>query len=106
MTTSNVKSLIKISQEIYDVLAEIVGKEYISMDPAICEGYRSGPGGYESGLGYERVMTCIPGCVILPGPRKRYKKSSVSATASKSLIYPTAPVFTARTLIRMWKVRC
>jgi len=55
-----------IATEVYSVLAEIVGAGYISMEPAICEGYRSGPGGYESGLGYERVMTRIPGCVILP----------------------------------------
>ena len=43
-----------------------MGPEYISDDPVICEGYRSGPGGYENGLGYERVMTRIPGCVIMP----------------------------------------
>jgi glycolate oxidase len=55
-----------ITKEVYDILAEIVGKEFVSVDPAICEGYRSGPGGYESGLGYERVMTKIPGCVVLP----------------------------------------
>ena len=55
-----------ISKEIYKVLEAIVGPEYISDDPVICEGYRSGPGGYENGLGYERVMTKIPGCVIMP----------------------------------------
>jgi len=55
-----------ISKEAYQALEAIVGKEYISSDPVICEGYRSGPGGYECGLGYERVMTKIPGCVIMP----------------------------------------
>jgi len=55
-----------ITAEIYKVLETIVGAEYISSDPAVCEGYRSGPGGYESGLGYERVMTRIPGCVVMP----------------------------------------
>jgi len=55
-----------ISKEAYKVLEAIVGDEYISSDPVVCEGYRSGPGGYEAGLGYERVMTKIPGCVILP----------------------------------------
>ncbi|MFP3975616.1 MAG: FAD-binding oxidoreductase [Dehalococcoidia bacterium] len=55
-----------ISKEAYTVLEDIVGKEYISDDPAICEGYRAGPGGYECGLGYERVMTYIPGCIIMP----------------------------------------
>ena len=55
-----------ISQEIYKVLESIVGGEYVSNDPVICEAYRSGPGGYENGLGYERVMTRVPGCVIMP----------------------------------------
>jgi hypothetical protein len=55
-----------ISKEAYKVLEAIVGEEYISADPVVCEGYRSGPAGYEAGLGYERVMTKVPGCVILP----------------------------------------
>ncbi len=55
-----------ISKEVYKVLEAIVGEEYLSSDPVVCEGYRSGPSGYEAGLGYERVMTKIPGCVILP----------------------------------------
>ena len=55
-----------ISKEAYKALESVVGSKYISDDPAICEGYRSGPGGYESGLGYERVMTTIPAVVILP----------------------------------------
>jgi len=55
-----------ISKETYNVLESIVGPEYISDDPVICVGYSSGPGGYESGLGYERVMTTVPGCVIMP----------------------------------------
>jgi len=49
-----------ISKEAYTVMKSIVGSQYISDDPAICEGYRCGPGGYECGLGYERVMTKIP----------------------------------------------
>jgi glycolate oxidase len=55
-----------ITKEAYRVLEAIVGKDYISSDPVVCEGYRSGPGGYEAGLGYERVMTKVPGCVIMP----------------------------------------
>ena len=55
-----------ISKKAYNALESIVGPKYISDDPAVCEGYRSGPGGYESGLGYERVMTKIPAVVILP----------------------------------------
>jgi len=55
-----------ISKEAYRVLEAIVGEDYISSDPVVCEGYRSGPAGYEAGLGYERVMTKVPGCVIMP----------------------------------------
>ena len=55
-----------ISKEIYKVFEAIVGPAHVSDDPVICEGYRSGPGGYENGLGYERVMTRVPGCVIMP----------------------------------------
>ena len=55
-----------ISKEAYRVLESIVGAEYISTDPVVCEGYRAGPGGYECGLGYERVMTKVPACVIMP----------------------------------------
>ncbi len=39
-----------ISKEAFNALEAVVGDKYISDDPAICEGYRSGPGGYESGL--------------------------------------------------------
>jgi glycolate oxidase len=55
-----------ISKEALSALESVVGAKFISDDPAVCEGYRSGPGGYESGLGYERVMTTIPAVVILP----------------------------------------
>ncbi len=63
-----------ISKEVYKVLESCVGSEYISDDPVICEGYRSGPGGYESGLGYERVMTRVPGCVIMPRTTEEVQK--------------------------------
>jgi len=36
-----------ISKGAYTVLESIVGAEYLSDDPVVCEGYRSGPGGYE-----------------------------------------------------------
>src|SRR5512139_3503176 len=55
-----------ISKEAYNALESVVGARYISDDPAVCEGYRSGPGGYEAGTGYEKVMTVIPAVVILP----------------------------------------
>jgi len=64
-----------ISKEAYKVLEAIVGEEYISSDPVVCEGYRSGPGGYEAGLGYERVMTKIPGCVIMPLTTEEVQKT-------------------------------
>ena len=63
-----------ISKEAYQALEAIVGKEYISSDPVICEGYRSGPGGYECGLGYERVMTKIPGGIIMPKTTQEVQK--------------------------------
>ena len=63
-----------ISKEVFKVMESIVGSEYISDDPAICEGYRCGPGGYECGLGYERVMTKIPGAVILPRTTEEVQK--------------------------------
>ena len=56
----------RISKKAYNALESVVGPKYITDDPAVCEGYRSGPGGYESGLGYEKVMTTIPAVVILP----------------------------------------
>jgi FAD/FMN-containing dehydrogenase len=63
-----------ISKEAYKVLESIVSPEYISADPAICEGYRAGPGGYECGLGYERVMTRVPGCVVMPRTTEEVQK--------------------------------
>lgn len=55
-----------IKKEAYHALESVVGSRYLSDDGVICQGYRSGPGGYEGGLGYERVMTTIPAAVILP----------------------------------------
>ncbi|MGB4224989.1 MAG: hypothetical protein WBJ54_14340, partial [Syntrophorhabdus sp.] len=63
-----------IQKQAYSALEAAVGAKYISDDPAICEGYRSGPAGYENGLGYERVMTTIPGAVILPKNTEEVQK--------------------------------
>jgi len=63
-----------ISKEAFNALHSIVGERYISDDPAICEGYRSGPGGYEAGCGYERVMCTIPAVVILPRNTEEVQK--------------------------------
>jgi glycolate oxidase len=63
-----------ISKEAYSVLKSIVGADYITSDPVLCEGYRSGPGGYEAGTGYERVMTRIPGCVVMPRTTEEVQK--------------------------------
>lgn len=66
--------MIATSRETYSVLESIVGSGYISDDPVVCEGYRAGPGGYECGLGYERVMTRIPGCVVMPRTTEEVQK--------------------------------
>ena len=34
-----------IVKEAYKALEAVVGAKYLSDDPVICEGYRSGPGG-------------------------------------------------------------
>ena len=38
-----------IVKEAYKALEAVVGAKYLSDDPVICEGYRSGPAGYEAG---------------------------------------------------------
>jgi hypothetical protein len=63
-----------ISKEAYHALESVVGARYISDDPVVCEGYRSGPGGYEAGTGYEKVMTVIPAVVILPRNTEEVQK--------------------------------
>lgn len=63
-----------IPGEAYKVLESIVGPEYISEDPVICEGYRAGPGGYECGMGYEKIMTKVPACVIMPKTTEEVQK--------------------------------
>jgi hypothetical protein len=63
-----------ISREAYKALKTIVGADYISDDPVVCEGYRAGPGGYECGLGYERVMTKLPACVVMPRTTEEVQK--------------------------------
>jgi FAD/FMN-containing dehydrogenase len=55
-----------INRQAYNAIKAIVGERYISEDPAIMEGYRSGPAGYENGTGYERVMCTLPHAVALP----------------------------------------
>ena len=55
-----------INMHAYKAIEAVVGSRYITDDPADCEGYRSGPGGYESGTGYERVMTKIAGAIVMP----------------------------------------
>ena len=63
-----------IVKEAYRALEAVVGEKYLSDDPIVCEGYRSGPAGYEAGTGYERVMTRIPGAVILPRTTEEVQK--------------------------------
>lgn len=64
----------EITPEIYRILESIVGKQYISNDLTICQGYRSGPSGYEAGAGYERIMTKLPACVIMPESTEQVQK--------------------------------
>ncbi|MBP2625730.1 MAG: GlcD [Firmicutes bacterium] len=63
-----------INKQAYSAIETIVGGKYISEDPAIMEGYRSGPGGYENGTGYERVMTTIPHAVVMPKNTEEVQK--------------------------------
>ena len=63
-----------ISRQAYKALESVTGSKYISEDPVIMQGYKSGPGGYEAGLGYERVMTVLPAAVILPKDTEEVQK--------------------------------
>ena len=55
-----------LSRQAMKALEAVTGSKYLSEDPAVMQSYKSGPGGYEAGLGYERVMTVLPAAVILP----------------------------------------
>ncbi|MDD7408870.1 MAG: FAD-binding oxidoreductase [Anaerovoracaceae bacterium] len=59
-----------INRYAYEAIKAVVGEKNITDDPVDCMGYRSGPGGYESGTGYERVMTRLPGAVCMPRTTK------------------------------------
>ncbi len=59
----------------FTVLESIVGPEHISDNPVICEGYRAGPGGYECGAGFEKMMPTIPACVIMPRTTEEVQKT-------------------------------
>lgn len=63
-----------INPQAFNAMKAVVGEKYISNDPAVCEGYRSGPGGYENGTGYERVLTTIPDVVVLPETTEEVQK--------------------------------
>lgn len=55
-----------ISREAYKVLEDIVGPEHISEDPVDMEAYRGGPEGYETSMGFGKVMSKYPAAVIMP----------------------------------------
>ena len=95
-----------ISKEIYNALEAIVGAQYISDDPVICEGYRSGPGGYENGLGYERVMTTIPGCVIMPRTTEEVQRIVKVCYRNDIPYVPYSTGFYGPRSIPMWRMRC
>ena len=80
--------MMAISKEAFKVLESIVGSRYISDDPVICEGYRCGPGGYECGLGYERVMTKVPGAVIVSGIISSEKTAVMAVLVGTPVVGP------------------
>jgi hypothetical protein len=82
-----------ITKEAISVLEAIVGSDYFSDDPAVCEGYRSGPCGYEAGLGYERVMTKIPGCVAMPADTEEVQELVKACNRYKIPYVPYATGF-------------
>lgn len=55
-----------IQKQAYDAIKKIVGENYLTDNPIDCIGYRSGPGGYENGSGYDRVMTKLAGAIVMP----------------------------------------
>lgn len=93
-----------IKKEAYNALQSVVDAKYISDDPAICEGYRTGPGGYECGLGYERVMTKIPGAVIMPKTTEEVQRIVKICNRYKVPYVPTAQAFMAPVPIVMWRM--
>ena len=63
-----------ISVQAIKAMEAVVGSKFISEDTVIMQAYKSGPGGYEAGLGYERVMTVLPCAVVLPADTEELVK--------------------------------
>jgi hypothetical protein len=66
--------IMALSREIYRKLQAIVGSEYVSQDPVICEAYNTSRGVYGKDMGVERVLGKKPVCVILPGTTQEIQK--------------------------------
>ena len=76
----------KLTQDEYKALEDIVGPEYITQEPVIMESYCQ-LWGNKLAFGDKRhnppaavLMPTTPAVLSYPGLRKRYKKSSASAT--------------------------
>ena len=63
-----------ILKEAYKVLEDIVGPEYISADPVDIEAYRGNLDGYESSMGYGKIMAKYPAAVIMPKTTEEVQK--------------------------------
>jgi len=57
-------------------------------------------------LGYERVMTKVPGCVIMPRTTEQVQKIVKVCNATKSPTSHTAPDSTAPVLIHILRMLC
>ncbi len=59
-------------KEVYRILQQIVGKDYVSQDPVTCEAYY--PTGHGKDTGLERLLYKKAGCVILPKTTEEVSK--------------------------------
>ena len=63
-----------LSKDVYQSLESIVGSEYISGDPVICQAYSPSRGGHGKDSAIETVSGEVPICVILPGSTEEVQK--------------------------------
>ena len=61
-----------ILKEAYQALESIVGSEFVSDDPGVCESYRKG--GYGKNRPALEGQALKPGCVILPGTTEEVRQ--------------------------------
>lgn len=63
-----------LMKEAYQALESIVGPEYVSEDPVVCEAYSPSRGGHGKDAAVETVLGEVPICVILPGSTEEVQK--------------------------------